>query len=236
MSEQVFIEALKSLGIVLTEKQKLQFKIYANYLLEYNSHTNLTAIKTIDEVYLKHFYDSLLILKYEKISGRVLDIGSGAGFPGIPLKIINPEIDLYLLDSNGKKAAFLNSLKDKLDLNYSVINDRAELYIKDVRETFDMVVSRAVAALNVLVELSLPFVKIGGKFISYKGQSDEEVELAEYGINALGGNISSIKKTTLFDRGDIRTFIIIEKKCKTDSKYPRAFEKISKNPLQKKSK
>ena len=119
MSEQVFIEALKSLGIVLTEKQKLQFKIYANYLLEYNSHTNLTAIKTIDEVYLKHFYDSLLILKYEKISGRVLDIGSGAGFPGIPLKIINPEIFCCItqkLKNLKKETQFFR--KDKAEINY----------------------------------------------------------------------------------------------------------------------
>ena len=233
MSEEIFIEALKELGFNLTEYQKELFKKYATFLLDYNLHTNLTAIKSVDEVYLKHFYDSILVLKYYKIYGRILDIGCGAGFPGVPLKILIPEIDLYLLDSNGKKTEFLEKLKKELNIEYHVINSRAEKYIEGNREGFDFVISRAVASLPILSELSIPFVKIGGKFIAYKGQYQEELEASKYAINELGGVLELVANTTLYERSDVRSFIVIAKKCKTDIKYPRLFEKISKKPLQK---
>lgn len=232
MSEQEFIEALADIGIVLNVNQIDQFRKYSEYLLEYNTHTNLTAIKTKEEVYLKHFYDSLLLLKYIQVSGCVLDIGSGAGFPGIPLKIVYPNIDLYLLDSNGKKTTFLNKLRDIISLDYNVINDRAEKYIETKRESFDYVVCRAVAPLPVLAELSIPFVKVGGFFIAYKAQYEIEVEESKFAISTLGATIQKVESTTLYTRNDNRAFIIINKKCKTEIKYPRPFEKISKKPLQ----
>lgn len=233
MSEQKFVEAVKELGFILTEQQRKLFQKYASYLLEYNLHTNLTAIKSIEEVYLKHFYDSILALKYYQISGKVLDIGCGAGFPGVPLKILIPEIDLYLLDSNGKKTEFLEKLKHELNIDYHVVNSRAEKYIEENREKFNCVVSRAVSNLPVLSELCIPFVEVGGTFISYKGKCEEEVKKSEYAISVLGGKINRIEETTLFDRLDVRSFVFIDKIMKTDAKYPRPFEKISKNPLQK---
>lgn len=233
MSEQEFIDALSSFGIILNDKQIKQFRKYAEYLLEYNTHTNLTAIKTKDEVYLKHFYDSLLLLKYVKVDRNVLDIGCGAGFPGVPLKIVLPNINLYLLDSNGKKITFLNKLKDVIELDYTLINERAEKYADTKREFFDFVVSRAVAPLQVLSELSIPFVKTNGLFIAYKAQCEEEVEKSNVAIQTLGGKLDRVVSTTLYNRSDNRTFIVINKVCKTDIQYPRAFEKISKKPLQK---
>ena len=233
MSEEEFKQALNEFGIIINDTQLEQFRAYSKFLLEYNSHTNLTAIDNTSEVYLKHFFDSLMILKYEKITGKVLDIGSGAGFPGIPIKIMCPDVDLHLLDSNGKKTTFLEKLKPVLGIEYTVINDRAEKYVINKRESFDFVLSRAVAYFPVLLELAMPFVKFGGRFISYKGSNEEEVKAGIYAVETLGGAISKIEKTTLYGRSDPRMFIIVEKKSKTDIKYPRSFEKISKRPLQK---
>lgn len=234
MSEHEFILEVEKLGIKLSEKQLGQFKRYAEYLLEYNTHTNLTAMKTLEDVYLKHFYDSILGSKYFDFSGKkVLDIGSGAGFPGVPLKIVFPNILLTVLDSNGKKTRFLEELKDVLGTDYEVINNRAEEYALSRREYYDVVTSRAVTAMSVLAELSLPFVCVGGYFIPYKGKLDETLESGVDAIEILGGNLERVEESTLPFEGSVRTFVFVKKKCKTDTKYPRVFDKISKKPLQK---
>lgn len=234
MSEIDFIKYLKDIGISLSEKQLNQFRDYANYLLEYNKHTNLTAIRNIGDVYLKHFYDSLLICKFYKFNNEsVLDIGSGAGFPGVPLKIVFPNIKLTLLDSNGKKTRFLETLKEKLNIDYIVIYDRAENFVKASRERFDIVTSRAVTSMPVLAELSLPFVKLGGMFIPYKGNLDDSIENGIFAIETLGGEIKTIEQAELPLEKSIRNFVFVIKKCKSDDIYPRMFDKINKKPLQK---
>ncbi len=234
MTIEEFRSAVEELDVQLSEEQLTLFNKYADYLLEYNKHTNLTAIRTKEEVFLKHFYDSILVLKYTSLKDKsLLDIGSGAGFPGIPLKIIEPSIDLTLMDANGKKTAFLESLKNVLNINYTVINDRAEKYILNRREQIDVVTARAVTAMPVLAELTLPFVKIGGEFIAYKGDIDETLENGKYAIEVLGGEVLRVETTFLPKENAKRSFIFVNKKCKTDAMYPRLFDKISKKPLQK---
>ena len=234
MTEEIFKKFLNDNNINITNDQLELFRKYAEFLLEYNKTTNLTAIKTIEDVYLKHFVDSLLVLKHIKFKNeKVLDIGTGAGFPGVPLKIICPDIELYLLDSNGKKTTFLNKLKDILKLDYEVINDRAENYAKDNRESFDIVISRAVSRLSVLSELALPFVKLSGKFISYKSNYEEELNESLDAIDILSKGKIIIKNDVLPVEKSNRAFIIITKKCKTDLKYPRTYDKIIKKALQK---
>ena len=234
MSEKDFLKALKEIGIELSKEQKKAFKKYADFLLQYNTHTNLTAIKTLEDVYLLHFYDSILMCKYYDIRGKsVLDIGSGAGFPGVPLKICFPDIELCVLDSNGKKTKFLEELKVVLDLKYTVINERAEKYILEKREQFDVVVSRAVTAMPVLAELSLPFVIVGGSFIPYKGMLDATLENGKGAIEMLGGDVTRVVETILPIKNATRTFVFVDKKCQTPKEFPRSFDKISKKPLQK---
>ncbi len=235
MSEQDFIFELSKIGVEVSEEQLVKFSEYANFLLEYNQHTNLTAIRTLEEVYLKHFYDSLLGAKYFDFEGKsLLDIGSGAGFPGVPLKICFPSLELTVLDSNGKKTKFLEDLKNVLDLDFTVINDRAEKYILTKRESFDVVTSRAVTAMPVLSELSIPFVKVGGYFLPYKGKLSDDLEQGEYAIKILGGTLERVEECTLPYEGSTRTFVFVNKKCKTDEEFPRVFDKINKKPLQKK--
>lgn len=234
MKQDEFINKLGKIGISLDSNKIEQFNKYALFLLEYNKKTNLTSIKTIEEIYLKHFYDSLMILKYEKLTDEsILDIGSGPGFPGVPLKIVCPSIKLTVLDSNGKKTKFLEELKSIINVNYTVIHDRAESYIKDNREIFDIVVSRAVSRLSVLSELALPFVKVNGKFISYKGIIDEELDDAKDAIDILSKGTINVDEDKLPVENATRTFVIVNKNCKTDIKYPRPYDKITKKPLQK---
>lgn len=231
MSEKEFIDSLKILNIELSDKQIEQFRNYLSFLVEYNEHCNLTSIKTTEEIYLKHFYDSLMILKYRHFdSEKVLDIGSGAGFPGVPLKIVCPNIYLTCLDSNGKKTQFLLILQKKINCTFEVINDRAEDYVKEKREFFDYVISRAVTNMPVLCELSIPFVKIGGEVIAYKGTLAEDT--GEYASETLGGFIKDIYHDELPFEKSKRTFICIQKKCRTDVTYPRRYDKIIKKPLQ----
>ena len=233
MKENDFFKELENIGILLNEQQKNQFSKYADFLIEYNEHTNLTAIKKREDIYLKHFFDSLLLYKFVKISDeKVLDIGSGAGFPGVPLKIVFPKIKLTLLDSNGKKAKFLEELKDRLNFDFTIINDRAEVYVNRVRESFDIVTSRAVTAMPILSELSLPYVKIGGKFIAYKGQIDDTLENGLIAIKTLGGEVENVYSDIMPIENAARTFVCVVKKCKTDEIYPRKFDKINKKPLQ----
>ena len=234
MSEKEFILALKKLNIELNENQILKFRVYCEFLIEYNQKTNLSAIKEEKEVYLKHFYDSAIIFKYIDFADKkVLDIGSGAGFPGVVLKIIDPSILLYCLDSNGKKTKFLELLSEKINIEYEVINDRAENYISDNREKFDFVVARAVKSMPVLAELCIPFVKIGGHFIAYKGQIDETIENGIFAIDELGGKVLKVYNEFLPIENSARSLVIVQKMCKTKDVYPRKYDKINKKPLQK---
>lgn len=231
MSFKELMSSLKDLNIELTTYQQEQLITYKDFLIEYNKHTNLTAITNEEDIYLKHFYDSLTITKIIDLSNqKILDIGTGAGFPGMVLKIAYPELDITLLDSNNKKITFLKELSSKLNIKVNLINDRAEEYIKDNRESFDIVVSRAVANLNTLSELSLPFVKVNGYFIAMKANVNEEINNS---INALKIFNSNIEETLEFKliNNDLRTLIKIKKNKKTDNKYPRRYEKIIKQPL-----
>lgn len=233
MNEELFKEELIKMGIVPTEKELSLLKNYCEELLIYNKKVNLTALKTKEEVYLKHFYDSLTIIKgYHFTSESVLDIGTGAGFPGLVLKIFFPDIKLTLLDSNHKKTDFLKYISDKLKINVEIVNNRAEIFFQEGR-TFDIVVSRAVANLIVLSELSIPFCKVSGYFIAMKGDSSEELKVADYAIKFLGGNVNKVISFSLPLENSIRTLIKIQKEKLTPDAYPRSYDKILKKPLKK---
>jgi len=197
---------------------------------------NLTAITDFDEVLKKHFIDSLSMVKVMIPSNeKLIDIGTGAGFPGIPLKIMYPELDVILLDSLNKRITFLDEVINKLDLKYiKTLHGRAEDFGSDgsYRENFDICVSRAVAKLPVLSEYCLPFVKKGGFFISYKsGMIAEEVETSKRALNILGAEISRIENFTLPSSDIERTLVVMKKINSTPKKYPRSAGKPSRNPL-----
>lgn len=210
--------------------KKDQYKIFIDYLLEVNAHTNLTTITDIDEIKIKHIEDSLSVLDLIKENDKVLDIGSGAGFPGIPLAI-EKKIDLTLIDSVNKKVKFMNQAIEKIDLkNARAIHSRAEDFAKDNREKFDVVVSRAVANMTTLSELCLPFVKVGGIFIALKGpKADEELEEAKSAIKILGGKIIDVERFDL--SGNERANIVVKKIHPTNRKYPRAKNLPKTRPL-----
>lgn len=210
--------------------KKDQYKIFIDYLLEVNAHTNLTTITDVDEIKIKHIKDSLSVLDLIKENDKVLDIGSGAGFPGIPLAI-EKEIDLTLIDSVNKKVKFMNQAIEKIDLkNARAIHARAEDFAKDNREKFDVVVSRAVANMTTLSELCLPFVKVGGIFIALKGpKADEELEEAKNAIKILGGKVIDIERFDL--SGNERANIVVKKIHPTKHKYPRAKNLPKTKPL-----
>lgn len=234
MKIEEFINYLNDNNIAYTDEILNALKIYADYLLEYNSHTNLTAFKTKEEVYLKHFLDSILLLaKYDiPNNAKILDIGTGAGFPGVIIKIFRPDTDIVLLDSNNKKITFLNNIIEKLSLtNIKTVNDRAENFIKNNRESFDIVTSRAVSNLNLLSELSIPFVKIGGYFLPMKGDVTEELNSSKNAITILGGTYINTINYELPIENSARSIVVIEKNKPTESIYPRLYDKIKKKPL-----
>ena len=224
-------ELFKKYNIDINEKERLLFNNYYNDLIEKNKVMNLTAITEKNEVYTKHFLDSVLSLKNIKDNSKLLDVGSGAGFPGIPLKILNNTLDITLLDSLNKRVNFLNEEIEKLGLsNIKAVHGRAEDYINVSRETFDYVVSRAVARLNTLLEYCLPYVKLGGYFIAYKSMdTDEEINESKNALNILGGKIEKVDKINL--EGNERTLIYIKKVKNTPNKYPRGQNKPKSLPL-----
>ena len=230
-----FINDLNAIGIALSNLQIQHFITYYEMLVEKNKVMNLTAITDFDEVIEKHFEDSLSLIQAVDLrkSQTVIDLGTGAGFPGIPLKIAFPELQITLADSLNKRILFLNDVIRELGLTgIDTVHGRAEDLAKnsDYREKFDLCVSRAVANLSTLSEYCLPFVKIGGKFISYKaGECDEEVAASKSSIFLLGGKISDIKKFELGESG--RAFVIIDKVSGTPKKYPRKAGTPSKDPL-----
>ena len=236
MNIEEFINETKKIGIDVTGEQLEKLEIYCNFLLEYNTHTNLTAIKNREEVYLKHFYDSLTLVKSIDLTSieNLLDIGTGAGFPGMVLKIFFPNLQIYLVDSNNKKIKFLNELKDKLNVDkVEVINDRIENITSRFINSIDVVTARAVTNLPVLVELALPLVKVNKYFIAMKGNAQEELENSEYAITYLGGKIEDVKEFDLPHYAGKRMLIAIQKIRNSDLNKLRPYEKIIKKPLQK---
>ena len=235
--EQRLIENMKMISVELTDKQVSQFIKFYEMLVEWNKVMNLTGITEYDEVVMKHFVDSLSIVKVNGFDNvtSIIDVGTGAGFPGIPLKIVFPEIKITLLDSLNKRIKFLNAVIDELELeNIETIHGRAEDFSKkeDYREQYDLCVSRAVANLATLSEYCLPYVKTGGTFISYKsGTVQEEAEEAEKAINILGGQVKDITYFKLPDSEIDRSLVIINKKKSTPGKYPRKAGTPLKEPL-----
>lgn len=233
MTKEEFIVALNNINIHLTKEAEDALEIYASFLLEYNEHTNLTAIKTMSEIYLKHFYDSLTISKLVDFNnGKLLDVGTGAGFPGMVLAICFPNLQVDLLDSNNKKIKFLEELIKKLNLtNVQTVYSRAEDYTRVNREKYDYVTSRAVADLRVLLELNIPSLKINGEFLVMKGNIDEELKLSQNAIKKLFCTITKKEEFTLPFNSGTRNIMIIKKTKETPSIYPRNYDKIKKRPL-----
>lgn len=232
-----FEQQLEQLEIELTEKQKNQFYRYYEMLVEWNKVMNLTGITEYDEVNEKHFVDSLSVTKaidMEKINS-LIDIGTGAGFPGIPLKIAYPHLHVVLLDSLQKRIKFLDAVIEELGLeDVETLHGRAEDYAKkpEYREQFDICVSRAVANLSTLSEYCVPYIKIGGMFISYKsGDVDEEAKKSEKAVKLLGGKLKNIIKFQLPGTEIGRSFVRIEKLEKTKKRYPRKAGLPAKEPL-----
>ena len=234
MTISEFIEELKKLNIEPTQKQLEQLNRYYELIVEYNKVMNLTGITEKEQVYLKHFYDSLTIAKVIDLNKEesLCDIGTGAGFPGIVLKILFPNLKITLIDSLNKRIEFLKIVIKELNLNnIEAIHTRAEEYaIKNI-EKYDVVTSRAVAPLNILLELSIPLLKINKYFISYKGNISREIIESENALKQLDSKIDKIEEFELPKENSNRTIIKIKKINKTNKKYPRKFSEIKKKPL-----
>ena len=232
-----FRKDIEALGITLREQQINQFLIYYEMLVEWNEVMNLTAITEYEEVMKKHFVDSISLVKAYDVSKSVsvIDVGTGAGFPGLALKIAYPQLKLTLLDSLNKRIQFLNAVIEKLGLDgVDTIHGRAEDFAKPgkLREKYDLCVSRAVANLSTLSEYCLPFVKEGGEFISYKSEKiQEEMVKAEKAISILGGKVVKQVEFTLPDSDIYRNLFVIRKVKKTPGKYPRKAGLPSREPL-----
>lgn len=224
-------------GLTLTERQQQQFQRYYELLIEWNEKMNLTAITEPQEVAVKHMIDSLSAWDAGLFTpgARLIDVGTGAGFPGIPLKIFQPELQLTLLDSLQKRVGFLQTVCDALELEgVSCVHARAEEAArqKAYREQFDIAVSRAVARLSVLAEYCLPFVRIGGSFLALKGMRyQEEADEAKRALHLLGGDIAAIRPVHLPELDDVRAILTISKKQRTPAVYPRKAGTPEKNPL-----
>ncbi len=233
----ILLSGAEKMGIVLSKEMQEQFEAYYDYLIEQNQVMNLTAITEYKEVLCKHFLDSLFLADSVKdLNGKkLLDLGTGAGFPGIPLKIAFPETEFLLMDSLNKRVSFLNRLIGLLGLKgVTAVHARAEeaAHKEEYREQFDYCVSRAVARLSSLSEFCLPFVKPEGMFISYKaGDCGEECREAENAIEILGGKLVKAEQRCLPDTEIARTFVLVKKKKKTPAKYPRGQGKPLKQPL-----
>ncbi|MBQ3145940.1 MAG: 16S rRNA (guanine(527)-N(7))-methyltransferase RsmG [Clostridia bacterium] len=233
--EQIMTENLKQLNIQLSDLQLEQFFKYMNILIEWNKVMNLTGITEPKEVIIKHFIDSLTVLNKIDKQSKIIDVGTGAGFPGIPIKIAFPETEVVLLDSLNKRINFLNEVIEKLQLkNIKTIHGRAEDYGKDKihREKYDIAIARAVAPLNVLLEYLMPFVRINGKCICMKGSNlEEEIENSNNSVKVLGGKVIN-KEEFFIPNTDIKRSIIeIEKIKNTSNTYPRKAGIPTKKPL-----
>lgn len=227
MTPEEFYQLLKQQQIELTDRQQMQFERYFELLVEWNKKINLTAITEKKEVYLKHFYDSIAPILQGRIKNqniKLLDIGAGAGFPSLPMKILYPALDVTVIDSLNKRILFLNHLADELDLEkVHFYHGRAEDFAqdKDFRAQFDIVTARAVARMQILAELTIPFLKVGGRLLALKATNAPE-ELTEAN-NALSLLFSKVKENSSYQlpNGDPRYITIVDKKKETPNKYPR---------------
>ncbi|MBM7580588.1 16S rRNA (guanine(527)-N(7))-methyltransferase RsmG [Jeotgalibacillus terrae] len=237
MTEQQFFEQLKANGITLSEEQLQQFRQYHEILVEWNEKMNLTAITDREEVYLKHFYDSITAAFYVDFTKplSICDVGAGAGFPSIPIKICFPHLKVSIVDSLNKRITFLHHLADELKLtDVHFYHDRAETFGQNAahREQYDLVTARAVARLSVLSELCLPLVKTGGHFVAMKGAgAADELEQGEKALKLLGGKKSAEHAFTLPEEESERSVIVVEKTKSTPKKYPRKPGTPNKSPL-----
>jgi len=227
-----YCSAFKAHGLEITETQFLSFQHYAEFLVEYNEKVNLTAITDPQEIMKKHFLDSSLLLKYADIpeGASLIDVGTGAGFPSVPLKIMRPDIRITLLDSLAKRITFLQQLCEKIGADAQFIHGRAEDFGRDpvYREKFDFSTARAVANMSLLSEFCLPFVKTGGEFIALKGPS-EDIWAGEAAVKLLGGEIGEIVEYDI--NGEQRKLVHVKKISQTPAKYPRNSAQIKKKPL-----
>ena len=233
--DEIFKKLAKEINLDIDKSKIVKFYEYMNLLLEWNEKINLTAITEQNDIILKHFIDCLTIKKYLKDNDKIVDIGTGAGFPGIPLAIMSEANKFTLVDSLNKRVNFLNDVKEKIDLkNIEAIHSRAEEFgqNKIYREKYDIAVSRAVANLSVLLEYLLPTVKVGGKVICMKGsQVQDEIDEAKYALKELGGVIKLTDEFCLPETDMKRNIIVIEKIKNTPKKYPRKSGTPSKQPL-----
>lgn len=230
MNKEKFMQELEKLGIKLTKKQEEQLEKYYELLIEINKTTNLTRIIDKEEVYLKHFYDSLTIVKVIDLNkvNTLIDIGTGAGFPGLVLKIVFPNLKITLLDCLNKRIEFLNKVIKELDLkNIKTVHSR----IEDYKEQFDIVTSRAVAKTNILLELSYNLLKENGYFILLKGNISEELNESEKALKVLNLKLEQKEEFHLPIENSKRSILKIKKLKKQNNKYPRNFTQIKKNPL-----
>lgn len=229
-------ELCKNINIQLDDTALERFEKYMDLVIEWNEKINLTAITDREEFIVKHFYDSITLLSCTEIpqDAKIIDVGTGAGFPGVPLKIVRPDIKLTLLDSLNKRIIFLNDVvMPCLNLSAEAIHGRAEDFSKlpEYREKYDFAVSRAVANLSALSEYCIPFVKHGGLFISMKGpQIQDELLAAKNAVETLGGEIVKVNNLVLPDNSG-RSIVVVKKTKNTPAKYPRRGVKINKNPL-----
>ena len=240
MNRDIFLNGLKQLNIEITDGALEKFAEYSRLLKEWNEKLNLTAITDDEGISVKHFLDSALPLGFIRAEkgAKIIDVGTGAGFPGLPIKILREDVDLTLVDSLNKRVNFLNAVKDELGLeNVSCIHARAEELGRKpgYREAYDLAVSRAVANMTVLCEYCLPYVKVGGKFIALKAENvEEELDQAKPTIGNLGGRVADTIAAKLPCSDIVRKLVVIEKIKSTPPAYPRTAKKINKNKINKK--
>ncbi len=224
-----FTAKLQAVGIDLNDAAHVRFETYYTALIEWNEKMNLTAITDKNEVFMKHFFDSIMVVNAVNLEGcTLLDVGSGAGFPGVPLNIIFPTMKLTVIDAQKKRLTFLEHLSEQIELPISLVHERAETFQSG--EGYDVVTARAVAPLNILAELCLPHVKHRGVFIAMKGkEADNELEIASKAIETLGGSVERVIEYDVL--GMTRKLLVIRKVKKTPLGYPRPYHKIKKRPL-----
>ena len=232
MNLQEFVQKSQECGIEVTDQMVQQFETYMHLLQQWNQKMNLTAITQEEEIIEKHFYDCILPLSIMPFTGRIADIGSGAGFPGLVWKIVLPESEMVLVEPTGKRCTFLNAVIDELKLEkISVVNQRSEDYVLNARESVDIVSARAVANLRVLSELTVPLVRKGGMFVAMKGAKGyEEAKEAEHAMKVLGASLWKSQDVSLYS-GDERVNLFYRKESSTPSIYPRNYGTIKKKPL-----
>jgi len=239
MNREELIRQLEEINVCVSAEQMEQIEVFCQFLLTENRKYNLTAIKVYEDILLKHVYDSLTISKVVDMMecNNMLDIGSGGGFPGIILQIVYPHLEVTVLDSNSKKTKFLSMAKHLLKLEkLRVVNERAELFAHEERNAFDLVTARAVASLNVLIELAVPLIKPNGVFVAMKGNIADELSLAKDTCEFLNCYIDSTFEFLLPIENSKRTLVVVKKQGKTPVVYPRSYDRILKKPLKSKQK